>query len=238
MSSILCGDRCTWHHNLFAHAGSRNPLFAGQTRCDFRNNVLYDWGHTSGQGNFTQLNYVGNYLRPGPSTRQNPLRFLGGDGVALPASLHLAGNIMDGSPDLSRDNWLGTLFDRTSGSDHPLPMLSMPEESAEDAFRHVLKQVGAVLPKRDTADSRIIADVENRTGKIVASQEEVGGWPEFPASSTAVVDSDNDGIPDAWEKQHGLDPNDPVDANATSSVSGYTWLESFLNELAARRVER
>ena len=52
MSSILCGDRCTWHHNLFAHAGSRNPLFAGQTRCDFRNNVIYDWGHTSGQGNF------------------------------------------------------------------------------------------------------------------------------------------------------------------------------------------
>lgn len=231
MSSILCGDRCTWHHNLFAHAGSRNPLFAGQTRCDFRNNVIYDWGHTSGQGNFSQLNYVGNYLRPGPSTRQNPLRFLGGDGVALPASLHLAGNIMDGSPELTRDNWLGVLFGRTCGSDYPLPMLPIPAESAEVAFRRVLKNVGAVLPRRDAADSRIIADVENRTGTIVASQRDAGGWPAFAPGSTTAADSDNDGIPDEWEKQHGLDANVPADANVT--VGSYTWLENYLKEVAA-----
>jgi pectate lyase len=230
MSSILCGDRCTWHHNLFAHSGSRNPLFAGQTRCDFRNNVIYDWGHTSGQGNFTQLNYVGNYLRPGPSTVQNPLRFIGGDGVAMPASLHVAGNIMDGSAELSRDNWLGVFIDRASGSDHPLPMLPLPTESAEDALRSVLKKVGAVVPRRDAADSRIIADVENRTGKIVESQQEVGGWPEYAGCSTTAVDSDNDGIPDKWEKEHGLNPNDPADANATAG--GYTKLEDYLNELA------
>ena len=235
MSSILCGDRCTWHHNLFAHSGSRNPLFAGQTRCDFRNNVIYNWGHTSGQGNFSQLNYVGNYLRPGPSTLQKPLRFIGGDGVPLPASLHLAGNIMDGSPEFSRDNWQGVLFDRASGSDKPLPLLPIPAESAEDALRSVLKKVGAVLPKRDAADSRVVADVENRTGKIIASQQEVGGWPAFASGSATAVDSDNDGIPDEWEKQHGLNPNDPADANTMSG--GYTQLENYLNERAADPVQ-
>lgn len=235
MSSILCGDRCTWHHNLFAHSGSRNPLFAGQTRCDFRNNVLYDWGHTSGQGNFSQLNYVGNYLRPGPSTVQKPLHFIAGDGVAMPASLHLAGNIMDGSPELSRDNWLGVFIDRTSNSDKPMPMLPIPAESAEDALSSVLKKVGAVLPRRDAADSRIVADVVNRTGKIVASQQDVGGWPDYASSSTTIVDADNDGIPDEWEKQHGLNPNDPADANTTTG--GYTRLENYLNELAAGTIQ-
>jgi pectate lyase len=235
MSSILCGDRCTWHHNLFAHSGSRNPLFTGQTRCDFRNNVLYDWGHTSGQGNFSQLNYIGNYLRPGPSTVQHPLHFIAGDGVAMLASLHAAGNIMDGSPELSRDNWLGVFIDRASSSDKPLPMLPLPTESAEDALRSVLQKVGAVLPKRDAADSRIVADVQNRTGKIVASQQEAGGWPAYAPSTTTVVDSDNDGMPDEWEKQHGLNPNDPADANAMTG--SYTRLEDYLNELAAGSVQ-
>jgi len=83
MATILGGARCTWHHNLLAHNGSRNPLFADGTRCDFRNNVIYNWGHTSGQGNFIELNYAGNYLRPGPSTVQKPLNFVAAQAVRL-----------------------------------------------------------------------------------------------------------------------------------------------------------
>ena len=69
--------------------------------------MIYNWGHTSGQGNFTQLNYVGNYLRPGPSTVPQALRFLATESVALPASLYLVGNVLDGFPEISKDNWLG-----------------------------------------------------------------------------------------------------------------------------------
>jgi len=232
MSSILCGSRCTWHHNLFAHARSRNPLFAGQTRCDFRNNVIYDWGDTSGQGNFTELNYAGNYLRPGPSTTQKPHIFISADGVALPTSLYLAGNVMDGEPETNRDNWLAVKLDRSSGSREPLPMQAVHNESAESALAHVLKNGGAILPKRDAADARVMADVENHTGKIIASQEEVGGWPTFSSSNAAPVDSDNDGIPDEWEARHQLNAKDPADAQDLAA-SGYTWLEEYLNELAA-----
>jgi hypothetical protein len=40
------GDRSTWHHNLFAHMQSRVPRWGDITvQCDFRNNVIYDWGH-------------------------------------------------------------------------------------------------------------------------------------------------------------------------------------------------
>ena len=45
------------------------------------------------------------------------------------------------------------------------------------------------------------------------------------------VDSDHDGIPDDWEKAHGLNPNDPADANKDLNGDGYTNLEKYLNSL-------
>src|SRR5262249_25552847 len=50
MGSILGGFRSSWHHNLYAHCRSRNPRFAGLIRCDFRNNVVYDWGDMTAYG--------------------------------------------------------------------------------------------------------------------------------------------------------------------------------------------
>lgn len=229
MATILSGERCTWHHNLLAHNGSRNPLFAGGTRCDFRNNVLYNWGHTSGQGNFIALNYAGNYLRPGPSTKPNARIFVAPQSVALSHSLHLTGNVMEGSPEITADNWLGAAFDRTCAHPIAFPMAPVQSESADLALPHVLAQVGATLPQRDPADTRVIADVQNRTGQIIASQDEVGGYPAYPAPSTDIIDTDHDGLPDSWETSHSLDPNNPADASLPSP-DGYPWLEKYLNE--------
>jgi len=39
------------------------------------------------------------------------------------------------------------------------------------------------------------------------------------------------GIPDDWELAHGLDPDDPADANQLAP-SSYTWVEEYLNQLA------
>ncbi len=41
------------------------------------------------------------------------------------------------------------------------------------------------------------------------------------------TDSDSDGIPDWWELQHGLNPNNPNDA-ATNAPNGKTYLLNFL----------
>jgi hypothetical protein len=42
-------------------------------------------------------------------------------------------------------------------------------------------------------------------------------------------------MPDAWEKAHGLNPNDSRDG-ATFATNGYTNVENYLNELAGDSV--
>ena len=53
-------------------------------------------------------------------------------------------------------------------------------------------------------------------------------WPEYKTSNVPAG-SDHNGIPDEWEKVHGLHPNDTGDANKDFSGDGYTNLEKYLN---------
>ena len=44
------------------------------------------------------------------------------------------------------------------------------------------------------------------------------------------ADTDRDGMPDSWETEHGLDPNDPEDRNDDPDMDGYTNLEEYLED--------
>jgi len=70
--------------------------------------------------------------------------------------------------------------------------------------------------------------VKNGTGRIIDDEDEVGGWPELKSASPPQ-DSDRDGMPDNWEKQHGLDADNPADGSADADRDGYTNLEEYLN---------
>ena len=89
---------------------------------------------------------------------------------------------------------------------------------------------------RDAVDARVVEGVRNRTGRLLNSQDDVGGWPQL-ALGRRWVDGDGDGIPDDWERAHGLNPRDPRDASRLTS-DGYTNLEHWLNELAAPAMSR
>lgn len=60
-------------------------------------------------------------------------------------------------------------------------------------------------------------------------QDASGNWMSSPVSDTITLatDTDGDGLPDAWEVAHGLDPNDPGDAAGDVDGDGISNLEEY-----------
>jgi len=145
----------------------------------------------------------------------------------------------------------------------PFAHAPLPIQPADKAYETVLASAGATLPKRDAVDERIMQTVrtgvttakaapETRQqlvqkpytekhideqieliGKgIITNPSQVGGYPEY--KGTPDTDSDNDGMPDDWEKAHGLNPNDVSDASSDLNGDGYTNIEDFINGLDPR----
>ncbi len=64
---------------------------------------------------------------------------------------------------------------------------------------------------------------------IITDPVQMGGLPEYKGSP--YKDSDLDGMPDEWEKSHGLNPDDPADANRDMTGDGYTNIEKYINSI-------
>jgi hypothetical protein len=240
------------HHNLYSTCRDRHPTLGSskgppQYLVDFRNNVIYNWS-ASGTANFADhfINCINNVWRPGPMSdpAKPPIAIKGGQPDM--AKGHMSGNIFDERPDLTRDNyaaldfrrWLhegssyqyrGTLADWKMDSVTDLGANLPTTHSASEAFDLVLARAGASL-HRDAVDIRVTENVRQRKGKLLDSQSEVGGWPPLRRTS-APSDQDRDGMSDAWEQTHGLNPDDPADRNGDRDGDGYTNLEEYLNSL-------
>jgi len=229
------------HHNLLFSSRDRHPTLGGHL--DFRNNVIYNWEGACNLG-VGRFNLVSNYWRPGPNTdfKRNPFPISPKVEESNVTTGFLNGNFFESRPEWSADNnsavqWGvrgGKYLGDVTKEKFVQPAEVVPEDerpatqSAEEAYELVLARAGASI-SRDAADERVIAGVKDRTHRRIDSQKEVGGWPKLE-SGAATVDSDRDGMQDAWEKEHGLDANDPSDGNATKS-DGYTNLEHYLHSL-------
>ncbi|MBN1419514.1 MAG: pectate lyase [Planctomycetes bacterium] len=245
---IWGGTNASFHHNVLAHHSSRNPRVAGQQQgVDLRNNVIYNWGFNSLYGGEeSTVNVVGSTYKPGPATRGNVRnRILDGEGKG--GRWYLEGNVVSGDPAVTADNWSGGVHRPWAAQDvmrarAPFPAAAVKTQKAQDAYDRVLAGAGAILPKRDPIDARIIEEVRTGTAHhggawgekkgIIDSQDTVGGWPDL-ASAKPPADGDHDGMPDDWERRHGLDPQDPTDGPADRDGDGYTNVEEYLNALAA-----
>ena len=206
----------TLHHNLFTTCRDRHPTLGSAkegdplTIVDFRNNVIYNW---SGTANFCDhfVNAVNNYWRPGPETKPQSLPIAMKGGLPHAARGFMAGNLFEGHDDWTRDNYAALDFQAlarartrtTSTPAHwptgrPTPPTSATNvpatQPAQAAYEQVLARAGASL-RRDAVDARVINDVREHKGRLINSQDQVGGWPTLQ-SLPAPKDSDGDGMPD------------------------------------------
>ncbi|WP_226998988.1 pectate lyase [Flavisolibacter tropicus] len=253
--AIWGGLHLSAHHNLFAHCTSRTPRFNGirhtpEENVDFRNNVIYNWGHNNtyaGEGG--NYNIVNNYYKYGPDTRKavqnrilNPFK-----NETIPfGKFYVDGNYVDGSPDVTQNNWKGVAMDKGTEADalaakqsQAFQSVVIPIQTATIAYEQVLQQVGASF-KRDTLDQRIIKEVKTRTGRIIDVQggyphgtpyeQTASAWPMLK-SLPALKDTDSDGMPDEWEIKNGLNPNNAADSAGYSLHKQYTNIEVYINSL-------
>lgn len=255
--AIWGGRHFTAHHNLFAHCNNRNPRFDGirnapEENCDYRNNVIYDWGsNTIYAGEGGHYNIVNNYFKYGPSTRPSARYRIVNPGRRVPdipfGKWYVSGNFVYADPRMSADNERGVVMGNGgTAADKketvvatPWPFMQIPTESAEKAFQSVLAGAGASF-RRDTLDQRIAQDVLQGTGRLIDVQggfphgtpyeETLKAWP-YLASLPAPVDTDQDGIPDDWEKAHGLNSADGSDAIGHQLDPSYCNIEVYINSL-------
>ena len=187
-----------------------------------------------------------NYYKAGPSTKasvrtrivdpwtscENCISACGGQ--VVPPVIYLTGNTMENAADISADNWKGSTKSKSvAGTDNRWTegmTLLASEQNASQALQTVLAKSGCSL-SRDAVDERIVQEVQQTTGKLIDSPEDVGGWPELKGNESAITDEDEDHIPDEWEKKYGLDPTNRKDARAQTLVSGLTNYEVYLNDL-------
>ncbi len=243
------GARISVHHNLFAHARARTPALATGP-ADVRNNVIYNGRegfthHNPAAGDF---NIVGNYYRDGQSNTLAPLWFDPENGPTVPSRYYVWNNWVDdpgiftGRVDnpfttagfgtaytfeccgiqASQFNAVGELdFSAHAG------YVPIPTTSPAAAYEEVLKRAGAW--PRDTVNWRAENETRSRTG--TNGNHRPADWLEGLVPDVPPPDADQDGMGDAWELLHGLNPANGAD-HATVRPSGYTAIEEYVNELA------
>lgn len=240
------GGRISFHHNLWASHHGRMPRTGNYLNpaqdpqggfFDFRSNLFYNWGGRNAGYNATPAanvayNFIGNSYWTGPDSKGTDAF----DERDQSARAWFAGNSINGV--VPRDPWSLVIGGKFRGYrlGAPLAMPAAASRPAAEAYERVLAHAGASLA-RDSVDQRVVAGVRARTGRLIDSQSQVGGWPAL-ARGTPWHDSDGDGMPDAWERSRQHNPRSSRDGNGDSDRDGYTNVEEWLNALAAPAMPR
>jgi pectate lyase len=235
------GARVTFHHNLWANHIARMPRpgnYDGPAidpvgpGFDFVNNVFYNWGgdhsgYDADKATLSRYNFINNSYIAGPDSK-GAFAFLESNTLA---HAYFAGNSMNGA--VPADPWSLVKGSEAPGYrlDAPVEVAPVTSETAAESYARVLREAGASLA-RDAVDRKIVEGVRAGTGRIIDDEAQDGGWPELK-STPAPRDSDKDGMPDAWEVAHHLNPHHDDGAQDRDS-DGWTNLEEYLNSLIQR----
>ncbi len=184
LGSTIGGQNCMFARNLWANNTGRNPSVGMNGGFNMVNNVIHNWSkRTTDGGDFSsRYQLINNYYKPGPVTPKDapvghrlmkPESRYEINGTKIYGKIWVEGNIMEGYPEITNDNWKGIQIETMDGAGEYLAQIRSSKRfimpyvnimDTKDAYEYVLNNVGATLPKRDPVDTRIVKQV--RTGKI------------------------------------------------------------------------
>ncbi|MBX3427223.1 MAG: hypothetical protein KF688_16210 [Pirellulales bacterium] len=249
--------KLSFHHNMFAHNQTRNPK-ARSELIDWRDNVIYNYhnGFLAGESETDvnpnwRANFDGNtYISNVGGNAGSGGRPMMTGGRTQNYDLWYGVNALDRDSDAQDDpivyaraqaqanqqivssayNWFADPFDVGVAE-------VWQNGSPGAAYTRVLEEFGATPWARDAVNQLIHDQVLSRTGVRITRESDLGlpnaGYPNLnPLNLSAPLDSDGDGIPDAWEIKHGLNPL-VASNNGDFDGDGYTNLEEYLNDLGA-----
>ena len=190
--------------SLYAHNMERNVLFKGGTQGEVRFNVMYnpgkrfthynlhegEWGEHAWQTG--RLEIRENVYRAGPSTDSKAAAFmLGGEGN-LELDMHDNYAFDSKGAPLAQYGTFGPktakLIDLKGEAARINPKAA--DEAAKNLTSIVLDACGARPWDRDTIDARIVGDVRAGAGKIIDSEQDVGGYPVRKETHAPFVEAE------------------------------------------------
>lgn len=197
----------------------------------------------------SDVNIINNYFIGGPNTSNTittPFN-RGNDNF----SLYGSGNYFDNNKDGILN---GTLvpsdltgyptgdINSIKSEPYDYPMKN-PVLTAQQAYDKALMDVGASYPRRDQVEKLMISDLQSKGTKAtyvyvqsdLASQFGfANGGAGHVYGAPAPLDTDNDGMPDAWEDANGLDKYTPDALNVSTTNAPYLNIEVYINSLPAQ----
>jgi len=253
------GGKVSLLQNLYISNKTRNPKVKGVN--EFVNNVVYDWGNGNrlgdnlnygwqgdayimgGSSGVSEVNIINNYFVGGPLTPPSKTTpFSRGTGTF---NVYGAGNYFDNNKNGVLDGaevpfdsigYPGITGDAFKAQAFSYPAAS-PAMSAAQAYEYIIENVGANYPRRDQVDALLIDEVSSRGSKglYVYTEKDLplsnGGLGDVYGAAVPL-DTDKDGMPDAWEDANGLDKNNKADAVAFSAIQPeYLNIEVYVNTL-------
>lgn len=258
-AATIGGDIGSFHHNLLAHCYGRNWSLGGGLdgsgayagRMDITNNVVYNWGSRTTDGGTKEVNFVNNYYKPGAGSKIFVAFSADNENTGTGMQqCYFNGNVMPGYFDENNQtigrrstykNGATNTYDNFVGT--PFFPSYVTTQSAKNAYKIVLSDVGCIQPEFDDHDQRIISETLNGTytyrGSVTNkpgfpdNESDVGGYESYPEiTRDANWDTDQDGLPNWWETIIGTNTNsgtgDFSDANADADLDGYTNLDKYL----------
>ena len=225
---------------------------------DLFNNVVYNWHNRTTDGNCHAVNFVNNYYKMGADTRRTTLFTQDFEDAINPAGrdqAYVKGNIRENKNHSLTQDKKGDTYNATGNIptnyqylvNEPLFPSYAEIHTAKDALKIVTSTAGATMPMRDEQHLRVIRETLDGTHTYVGSKSKIkgeidneaditgvenNGWEVWPEETRAADwDSDQDGMPDWWEKATNSNPN-TANQNEDRDGDGWTSLEDYLEFMA------